>query len=518
MSSRVFVLPLLMLTGVVACSAATEEPAASGPMGQVADAERWDAANEPMRLDASFKLRISTLPLQGAAARTPTPAHYWPTAEDSINARWDGEQSLSPAEKYERAFGRPGVAQLASEQLGIRGQTSRQACNEDAECDGLGDDSICAIPRGTRPAGWTKAGRCIPMWWGICHGWAPYALSEPAPTKAVVKNGVTFYPADVAALMSAAYSKGVPSKFLSSRCYRNSNTGAAASRVTVDATGRVVEGECRDMNPGSFHVLAANMLGLRGASFVYDRTIDSEVWNQPVRDFRVTNAVNGGLREVTKSQAAQLLGRGATPAMQSIFSKLPLARYASKSVVFRATQAGELVFRASGSSDVDLFLKKGSVASTSNFDCASASGKSVEECRINVVAGEEINYTLLAFQQSDVSLVVGQPDGAQMPYTLNPAAVRFFHVKVDLRYIAEPDPSREAASFDENTVTDQLEYILEANKDGDIEGGEWVGPSRTEHPDFAWWPTVRLAREQSVAGMSYGDLIDLNNQSAAVAR
>jgi Transglutaminase elicitor len=518
MSSRVFVLPLLMLTGVIGCSSALEEPPATSPIGQVADAERWDAANEPMRLDASFKLRVSTLPLQGAAARTPIPAHYWPTAEDSINARWDGAQSLSPAEKYERAFGRPGVAQLASEQLGIRGQASRQACNDDAECDGLGDDSICAIPQGTRPAGWAKAGRCIPMWWGICHGWAPYAMSEPAPTKTVVKNGVTFYPADVAALMSAAYSKGVPSKFLSSRCNRGSHTSSAPDRITVDATGRVIEGECRDMNPGSFHVLAANMLGLRGASFVYDRTVHSEVWNQPVRDFRVTNAVNGGLREITKSQAAQLLGRGTTPAFQSVLSNQPLARYASESGIFRATQTGELVFRANGSSDVDLFLKKGSVASTSNFDCASASGKNFEECRINVVAGEDVNYTLLAFQQSDVSLAVGQPDGAQSAYTLNPAAVRFFHVKVDLRYIAEPQPSRTPASFDENTFTDQLEYILEANKDGDIEGGEWVGLSRMEHPDFAWWPSVRLGREQSVAGMLFGDLIDLNTQSAGVAR
>lgn len=42
---------------------------------------------------------------------------------------------------------------------------------------------------------------------------------------------------------------------------------------------------CNDTNPGSFHLVVANMMGIQKRSFVLDITRDAEVWNQAVAAF-----------------------------------------------------------------------------------------------------------------------------------------------------------------------------------------------------------------------------------------
>lgn len=255
--------------------------------------EAWNQANNPAYVDNTFIYEVAQLPLTGQTAKPPIPSDYWATFQDSINFRWDGAE-LSPAEKVEKALNKPGFVQAVQQNFGIA-SANVSACNTQNDCNALGDGSECVRPRGA-----TGAGKCVPTWWGICHGWAPYAFSEPPAAKPVVRNGVTFYAGDLEALMSLAYSQNLPVKFLSQRC--------DANNPTRDARGRVISGECRDMNPGSFHVVVANMVGMRKTSLVEDKTYDSEVWNQPIRGYRVTNANNGKLREISKAEAIALVG------------------------------------------------------------------------------------------------------------------------------------------------------------------------------------------------------------------
>lgn len=258
-------------------------------------AEAWNRANNPAYVDRSFKYRIADLPVRGEAREAPWAGDYWATQNDSINVRWDGGDS--PAEKVAKAFDLPGFPEWVTNNVGIYGNGS-QACDDDSDCTG-DDGSSCVRPRGVTGE---RTGRCIPGWWGICHGWAPAAIAEPAPKKPVTKNGVTFYPGDITALASFAYQDGLPVKFLSERCDAEGRT------LHTDNNGRVTEGECRDMNAGSLYVVLANMLGLRGTGIVEDRTWDLQVWNQPVRGFEVTNAEDGKLKEITKAEAIALVG------------------------------------------------------------------------------------------------------------------------------------------------------------------------------------------------------------------
>jgi hypothetical protein len=384
-------LALLTITGAAAC----------GPdVGDDVSYEKWNRKNDPASVDPNFKYNVDELPLVGEAAQSPIPADYWATYKDSINKRWDGDNP-SPAEKYGQAFGIDGLEDIVSSNYGIdRNRGSRKSCKTSSDCSDLEDGSSCSRRRGE---GDDVDGVCIPSWWGMCHGWAPYAISEPAAVKPAEYNGVTFYPGDIEALMSLVYGTGLHVKFLSERCNEN--------KPKPGDDGRIPDDECRDMNPGSLHVVATNLLGLRSEGFVEDRTYDLQVWNQPVKGYEVENATEDGkLKEITKAEAVALL---------------------------------------------DL------------------------------------------------------PEGSA--YTYNPDARRFFHVKLALHWITEAGPSQSSHVGDDTyTRTDRYEYILETDAEGDIFGGEYVGSSRTFHPDFVWWPTAKPTGYVADGKITYANVAKLN--------
>lgn len=268
---------------------------------------KWNAPNDPLRIEPFWKTSVGALPLEGRFAGKAIAGDYWATYEDSINARWDGE-SPAPSEKYAAAFDKPGLADVISAEYGIDGMSYR-SCIEETDCDQYEDGSTCSRREGVSDE---EAGSCIPTWWGICHGWAPFAISEPAPLKAVERNGVTFYPGDLTALMSLVYADApMKTKFLSQRCNSDdiSGLGDMANSLEID--------ECQDMNAGAFHVLLANRIGAESKGFVFDRTIGDEVWNQPVVGYRVSNAVKTGasgkgLASITRRAAIELLEPGST--------------------------------------------------------------------------------------------------------------------------------------------------------------------------------------------------------------
>ncbi len=393
---------LIFMTGLAA--------GCSTNIGEDIGHEKWNRQNNPAHVDDNFKYNVGELPLTGQSKLEPIPADYWATYHDSINATWDGD-SPSPATKFGEAFGIDGLEDIISRNYGIdKYRGSRKSCKTSSDCSDLEDGSSCSRRAGEVSDPDTEGyvdGVCIPSWWGICHGWAPYAISEPAAVNPVEHNGVTFYPGDIEALMSLVYGKGLRVKFLSERCNEKA--------PDPDEDGRIPEDECRDMNPGSLHVVATNMLGIRGQGFVEDRTYDLQVWNQPVKGYDVTNATEDGkLKEVTKAEAIALL------------------------------------------------------------------------------------------------------DAEGETYTYNTDAKRFFHVKLALHWITEAPPSQSShVGESAYTRTDNYEYILETDADGNIMGGEYVGSSRTNHPDFVWWPTAKPNGWVAEGKVTYEDVAMLNAKAAA---
>jgi len=277
--------------------------------------DRWNWVNNPERFDSNgLNYHFADLPTRGAAEREAWRSTYWPTYDDSIQARWqhtgNAMDDLSPAEKYDMAFNdwTPSEEFLALRPFD-RNRPVPETDWDPAYYDQLGPlashvsrnmgnrrDREMAIESGGRPEDgeWD-----VETWWGLCHAWVPAALLEDRPLRPVTYNGVTFEVGDMEALLIAAYNRAGAS-MIGGRC----NVGGGDDEVERDEHGRAVDVECRDTNPGAMHVILSNYLGMRNRGFAMDRTFDYEVWNQPIESFEVTRN-----EEITVAEANELLGR-----------------------------------------------------------------------------------------------------------------------------------------------------------------------------------------------------------------
>ena len=509
MSMRARTLPWILLVSLSGCmdEDAPEdllEPEDQDPAGaEDGKLEAWNSANNPAYVDSTFIQYAHQLPVAGGREKAPIPGDYWATFKDSLNVKWDGASSQSAAEKYGKAFGRSDVEDLVSQANGVKGASTRKACTTTADCSDLMDGSECSASYD----GAVK--RCIPTWWGICHGWAPYALSEPAARNPVTRQAadgsqVTFYPGDLEGLMSMLYTN-VATKFISQRCNKD--------EPPTDANGRVILGECRDMNPGTWHVVVTNLMGLRQQGFVLDQTFDDEVWNQPAWSYRITNPTGQGLTEVTRAQALEILGIEGT--LTPLLTDRQIRKDEFVTGSHTATVAGTYRVKLTGTGDADLYVKKGEAPTLSSYDCRPYEGSSAEDCDVNLVAGEVVFFGVHGYAaDSKVSLGVSAPGSQSAEYVYNPAAKKFFYVAMDFTFIVESRPGRtshvdQASAYSQ---TKHYEYLLETDEFLKILGGEWVGGSTTDHPDFAWWPTAKPSSQ--TAGIGYADVKAMNDEAA----
>jgi hypothetical protein len=253
------------------------------------------------RLEQYFKkpleYNIRKLPRRFEFSPVPWPGSYWPIYADGINVQWaDGQPSAS--QKYARAFGLnpTQLANQISAKSGILSQRGRPTCVSDRQCARLGDKSRCG-----RRAGESR-GVCIPSWFGICHAWAPAAILEPEPKCSVQKNGVTFEPMDLKALITQVYDgASLKTVFTGARYNGRDND------ISRDQYGRYINAARRDLGAGFFHLAITNIMGRYKHPIIVDVDSGSAVWNQPVRGFRVLTVT----RMKSMSDAARVFFNGA---------------------------------------------------------------------------------------------------------------------------------------------------------------------------------------------------------------
>lgn len=300
--------------------AGVEKPETDGK--EIAKSDQWNYANDPARFRVQYVYDYAALKEYptGEAEQLPWPSDYWSYYEDSTNVRYHGANELSPVEKYDQAFN------------GWTPDPSLKPLDRSADCvtKGEGTNSYQGFDIEKSRAYYQKLGpaakwqsenkgngrmrdgrdndndgkvdECsgddfdgIETWWGLCHAWAPAAILEPEPLKPVTYNGVTFTVSDIKALLITMYDRS-SAAMLGDRCN--------VKEVKRDEVGRIVEAECRDTNPGAWHVVAVNMLGMQKRAFAMDRTYDYQVWNQPVLGYEIHSE-----REVPEAEAMELLGR-----------------------------------------------------------------------------------------------------------------------------------------------------------------------------------------------------------------
>lgn len=479
------------LTALTALAGCQGPPApAEAPVGNSKAAMRWTPADAPSLFDDDLEYRLSELPREAEAEQVPWAGHYWPIYRDGLNDAWAGEGTLSPAAKYAEAFDVDGLPEMVSRMTGVEGHQSRTACETDDQCnDEIGE--VCAKRSGE------DSGRCIPTWWGVCHAWAPAAILFPEPKVPVTRNGVTFEVNDLKAFVTMM-AEAVEVKFVSKRCNQDAQDEDA---IEYDEYGRPdPNGDCIDTNPATFHTLLGNYIGLRGQSFVEDRTYDDEVWNQPLRGYRVTH-----LEEIDSRQANGLVGVTAEGAVNDRHEGTAhRAQWTHYDAI--TLQAGErLTAQMTGNGDADLYVRLGAQPTTGSYTCRPYSSSSNENCAVDAEVETQVFVSVRGYAAESTFALEIQGGGAvPADYRFNDDAVRFYHVRTEVDYIAESP--RTAGGFlgneiDQYTGTDHYEYVLEADAEGRLIGGEWVGTSKTDHPDFLWLPVSVNAHKPILGGL-----------------
>lgn len=499
---RIFPLLVAMLTllfaGVSACGESDSEPESSTnqatPDGEEkafgGKGDAWNWRNDPSRFQADLTYQWGDLPEQGEISLTPWTDTYWPNYRDSINDRWQGTDTLSPAEKWDKAVHgwepdgefmelqpyNTRTCQWDDEYYTSLGPTASWVHAEKGLSRAIENDDGESCASGTDRYGG------IETWWGLCHAWAPASIMEDEPLEPVEYNGVTFDVSDVKALLTMEYDK-VDSLFIGSRCNRVLSE-ETAERIGLpvierDETGRVVNDECRNVNAGTFHIIVTNFIGLMDRSVIMDKDFEYEVWNQPITGYRVTSQEEISLEQVQQMLNIEPEAINAYPETDEEKAAVVLMANGltfeelNQEVGLRSDRAQAIIDWRAGEDGVE------GTEEDREFE-------TLEDVRGVYGIGPRSVERLLEYAR-----VEGYVDGFEYTaniYEYNEDAERFAEVRIAVDYLVESSalPHNTQDIIDRYIRTDHYHYILEMDADGEIIGGEWAGRSITSHPDFLW--------------------------------
>ncbi|KAE8974455.1 hypothetical protein PR003_g25579 [Phytophthora rubi] len=149
-------------------------------------------------------------------------------------------------------------------------------------------------------------------------------------------------------------------------------------------------------------------------------------------------------------------------------------------------------------------------------------GKQKRSFVVDVTAGAEVwNQPVRSFTVRNMDLVNTRTASMRYfgtpTYPFNDKMVRLAYVKTSFSWIFESyidGPLVSTGRIDSYTTSKDYEYLLELDINYNIIGGEWVGNSKEDHPDFLWFPTGRpAANTVTSVGLSYANIQELIQQS-----
>jgi hypothetical protein len=233
---------------------------------------KWDQYNDPSTWNPSFQYKLDKLPTSGQSPKTPWSDTYWPSYQGGIANRWQDEKNNYPGFDYK--LYKLEELKNGSVDLNILSPAEKfDIFNSRYDYPLLNSE-------------WQRCNPSDAGWEGICHGWTPAAIHYEEPNNVTMKNKdgleIPFGSSDVKALLSyflAQFASGhEKTQFIAERC----NTDIKKNPKEADSP------ECSDANPGTFHVMLTNMIGLASTAFTCDIDRSFEVWNQPITKYEYT--------------------------------------------------------------------------------------------------------------------------------------------------------------------------------------------------------------------------------------
>ncbi|RYZ48419.1 MAG: hypothetical protein EOP07_25800, partial [Proteobacteria bacterium] len=246
---------------------------------------------DPLGMNASYGRNFAKLALSGSVAEDSAPwsDSEWPSLDAGIANRWlavdSGDEATSQFDYELKSYEE--LSRMTVEEIRLLSPAEKF------------DIYNGRYDYPTVKAEWTR-NQNADQSDSLIHGWASASLNfeEPSMVKVTSEDGIeiVFTSSDVKALLSyyqgqVAFSR---TSLLGEKC-----------RVEFD---RFAEKACKETNPGAFHLVLANELGLKNQGFVMDMKFDGATLNFPVHSYRSTvlqdnlmplpNSATGTSREI----------------------------------------------------------------------------------------------------------------------------------------------------------------------------------------------------------------------------
>ena len=183
-----------------------------------------------------LNFKLAELPVEGKVPdfRVPYAGHDYPDR---------GGGTVMAMQKYDRAFNRGSNAT----QWEYRDIDVHRNGREDGFRRGLFGRIIRTRSR-------------VPTWYGHCNGWTAATIRHAEPQKAVVRNGVTFTPADIKGLLAEIYMYSA-----------------------TEHLGGLDEA----INPATLHLSLANWIGLGAHPIGMETALGETVINYPIHAYKM---------------------------------------------------------------------------------------------------------------------------------------------------------------------------------------------------------------------------------------
>ncbi len=256
----------------------------------------WDQHNNPENMVKDsfdpFQYNYKTLPTKSSLTQKPWTDSYWPTYERGITYRWQG--TLKPVKHTKETDAEFKIRKakkmfFSEKELFFMGPKEVAKLSPAEKMDIINKDFDYSVTKSELKRTDSNA----PKWEGLCHGWATAAINFKEPgvcriEQSMVTPGlrlqgkklvVPFACSDTKALLTfldAEHNYDGAEVFAGTRC--DDKKEEIEFKKTQHA---------QDINAGSFHIILTNYIGRLDQGFVYDRTKDQEVWNQPVEGYEV---------------------------------------------------------------------------------------------------------------------------------------------------------------------------------------------------------------------------------------
>ena len=263
----------------------------------------WRAHNKPQDLfgsDYELETDIFKLKTKGETKESPWSGYYYPISYGGVSARWgDGSFTEFLGDMEEKSY--EGMVKFYTQPEDFFNTfsdiltTGKQLMHYSAaeKYDLLVGDMDFSLTKAHKELGYKyvdEDGK-VADWMGICHGWAVASYRDKRTLKDVEvmsldgKHKITFHWDDLRALLSLKWAQ---SSLTTQTLYVGGRCNKSEDELKLDEkTGRVLDEECNDTNAGTWHLIVANKVGIQRESFVFDATFDLEVWNHPIRHFKV---------------------------------------------------------------------------------------------------------------------------------------------------------------------------------------------------------------------------------------